>query len=127
MPEPNNPLISDQLDPVIHAPIRLRICGFLSALDDAEFMTLRDALGVSDSVLSKHVKQLVTAGYVVLQKGALDGRKRAWVRLTPKGRAALLAHVEALIQLAGQANEGEEESRRREKRPRPEALRPKLA
>ena len=51
-------------DAVIHAPGRLQICAMLSAADEVEFATVRDAIAVSDSVLSKHVKQLEEAGYV---------------------------------------------------------------
>ena len=46
------------LDAVIHAPGRLQICAMLSAADEVEFGVVRDGIGVSDSVMSKHVKQL---------------------------------------------------------------------
>ncbi len=49
-------------DSVIHAPGRLQICAILSSVDDAEFAMIRDAIKVSDSVLSKHLKQLEEAG-----------------------------------------------------------------
>ena len=62
-------------DPVIHAPGRLQICAILSGLDDAEFAMIRDRIGVSDSVLSKHLKQLEEAGYVALAKAPFDGRQ----------------------------------------------------
>ena len=91
-------------DPVIHAPGRLQICGLLSAADEAEFATLRDALGVSDSVLSKHLKQLEEAGYVRVRKQAHSGRQRTWLSLVPAGRAAFAAHVAELQRLAGVAD-----------------------
>lgn len=84
------------LDPVIHAPNRLQICAFLSPLEEAEFQVLRDDLGVSDSVLSKHVKQLEDAGYIEQLKRKAGGRQRTWLALTPEGRKALRAHVAAL-------------------------------
>ena len=49
-------------DPVIHAPGRLQICAILSSVDEAEFALIRDTIQVSDSVLSKHLKQLEDAG-----------------------------------------------------------------
>jgi len=91
-------------DPVIHAPGRLQICGILSAADEAEFATLREALGVSDSVLSKHLKQLEEAGYVSLRKAAHAGRQRTWLSLTTAGRKAFAAHVAELTRLAGLAS-----------------------
>ena len=57
-------------DAVIHAPGRLQICAMLSAADEVEFATVRDAIAVSDSVLSKHVKQLEEAGYLKVRKAA---------------------------------------------------------
>ncbi|CAN7148058.1 transcriptional regulator [Brevundimonas sp. LjRoot202] len=89
-----------QFDPVIHAPGRLQICAILSAADEAEFAMVRDAIAVSDSVLSKHLKQLEEAGYVRLRKQAHAGRQRTWLSLTTAGRAAFAAHVAELQRLA---------------------------
>lgn len=90
-------------DAVIHAPGRLQICGILASVDDAEFAMVRDAVGVSDSVMSKHVKQLEDAGYVAVSKAAAAGRQRTWLKLTSAGRAAFKAHVAELTRLAGVA------------------------
>lgn len=86
---------------IIHAPIRLQICAFLSPLQEAEFRVLRDELNVSDSVLSKHLKQLEDVDYVKFRKGAVDGRQRMWATLTTEGREAFVGHVEELKRLAG--------------------------
>ena len=88
-------------DPVIHAPGRLQICAILSEVDQAEFAMVRDAISVSDSVLSKHVKQLEDAGYVTVSKATAGGRQRTWLKLTSAGRAAFRAHVAELTRLAG--------------------------
>ena len=93
-----------KLDSVIHAPIRLQICALLMPLKDAEFQLLREELRVSDSVLSKHIKQLETAGYLKLRKEALGGRQRTWVQLTSKGRKAFGDHVEELKSLVALAS-----------------------
>jgi DNA-binding MarR family transcriptional regulator len=90
-------------DAVIHAPGRLQICGILASVDDAEFSMVRDAIGVSDSVMSKHVKQLEDAGYVGVSKATAAGRQRTWLKLTPAGKAAFKAHVAELTRLAGVA------------------------
>jgi len=88
-------------DPVIHAPGRLQICAILSDVDQAEFAMVRDAISVSDSVLSKHVKQLEDAGYVAVSKATTGGRQRTWLKLSVAGRAAFRAHVAELTRLAG--------------------------
>lgn len=88
-------------DPVIHAPGRLQICAMLSAADEVEFSVLRDGIGVSDSVMSKHGKQLEEAGYVKVSKAAFAGRQRTWLGLTAAGRKAFASHVAELTRLAG--------------------------
>ncbi|HEX7806135.1 MAG TPA: transcriptional regulator [Cellulomonas sp.] len=90
-----------RLDPVIHPITRLSICGLLaSGADWVEFAALRDAAGISDSVLSKQSRLLEDAGYVDVRKGAVGRRPRTWFRLTPTGRAAFQAHIAWLQQAA---------------------------
>lgn len=91
------------LDPVIHAPARLQIAAVLAAVSEAEFAVVRDAVGVSDSVLSKHLSQLSEAGYVRMRKAALGGRQRTWLSITREGKRAFSAHVKALEALAAVA------------------------
>jgi DNA-binding MarR family transcriptional regulator len=88
-----------RFDTVIHAPNRLQICAFLAPLEEAEFQVLRAELDVSDSVLSKHIKQLEEVGYVKQRKSKMNGRQRTWARLTAKGRRAFANHVEELRRL----------------------------
>jgi len=87
------------LDPMLNAANRLQICAMLSAVLEAEFAAVRDAIAVSDSVLSKQVKQLEEAGYVAVRKAALAGRQRTWLSLTALGRDAFTQHVRALAQM----------------------------
>ncbi|WP_439472728.1 winged helix-turn-helix domain-containing protein [Brevundimonas sp.] len=88
-------------DPILHAPGRLQIGAILSRVDEAEFAMIRDAIKVSDSVLSKHLKQLEEAGYIKLTKAAQDGRQRTWISFTMAGKLAFRAHVAELQRLAG--------------------------
>jgi DNA-binding MarR family transcriptional regulator len=84
------------IDPHIHPPARLQLMTMLTAVTEVEFVTLREALGVSDSVLSKHVSALASEGYVKVRKGSHDGRRTTWIGLARRGRAALRSHVAAL-------------------------------
>jgi len=90
-------------DPVIHEPNRLRICAFLAPLDEAEFQVLRDALDVTDSALSKHIKQLEKVGHVNQKKNKVNGRQRTWVYITAEGLRAFEGHVAELKRLANVA------------------------
>jgi DNA-binding MarR family transcriptional regulator len=94
--------VYERIDPLLLEPKRLQICGSLAAVEEVEFATLRDLLGVADSVLSKHLRTLDEAGYVTATKQkASTGRPRTWLRLTHEGRTALRGHVAQLRRLAG--------------------------
>ena len=95
-------------DAVLHPPARLQIVAVLANVDDAEFAKLRELVGVSDSVLSKHLAALGEAGHIVLRKAASDGRQRTWASLTRDGRRAFAAHVAALHTILAGAAAGEE-------------------
>ena len=93
--------VAPRFDTVVHAPPRLQICGLLAAVDLMQFAAVRDVVGVSDSVLSKHVKQLEEAGYVAVRKATVASRQRTSLALTKAGRAAFAAHVAELRRITG--------------------------
>ncbi|GAA2420676.1 transcriptional regulator [Streptomyces glaucus] len=92
------------LDEVIHPTHRLRICAMLAAVESMEFSAVRDALGVSDSVLSKQMKVLQTAGYATVRKAPMNSRTHTWLALTDAGRAALAGHLAELRRIAALAD-----------------------
>nr|WP_196792160.1 transcriptional regulator [Motilibacter deserti] len=94
------------MDLVIHAPVRLRVCALLAAAESAEFAVVREEVGVSDSVLSKHVRTLEEAGYVTVSKATVSSRVRTWLALTPAGRSAFAAHVAELQRIVAGAPVG---------------------
>lgn len=91
-----NPTAEANFDELIHAPTRLLICANLAPVQWANFTHLRDVLGVADSVLSKHLKQLSDAGYLHLERFTKSGRSYVRAGLTRKGRKAYVGHVSAL-------------------------------
>jgi len=93
-----------RFDEIVHAPNRLQICAILSAVSFADFATLKEALGVADSVLSKHLRVLNEAGYVDVHKSTGASRVRTSVSLTGVGRQAYDHHVAALRAIV--SNEG---------------------
>jgi DNA-binding MarR family transcriptional regulator len=95
-----------ELNPLIHAPVRLQICAILFAADEAEFALVREETGVSESVLSKQVKLLDEAGYVTIRKAILASRQRTWLALTETGRKAFASHMRALTGLVDRAANG---------------------
>ncbi len=102
-PEAQGPHPRHRLDPRIHAPVRLSIVACLAAADKAEFGFVRDAVEVSDSVLSRQMTLLADAGYVRVKKGYVGKRPRTWLSLTPVGRRAFDSHMAALAAIAARA------------------------
>ncbi|MFD0776358.1 winged helix-turn-helix domain-containing protein [Streptomonospora algeriensis] len=95
-----------RFDELIHASTRLSIMAMASAGTGIEFRFIRDALGVSDSVLSKHVGALEAAGYLTVRKENLGrGRRRTLVDITEEGDAAFQGHVAALDAIIGRSGE----------------------
>jgi DNA-binding MarR family transcriptional regulator len=90
-------------DELIHAPLRLQICAMLSPVRGLPFSDIRDSLGISDSVLSKHLSALAGAGYVDVSRVRANARSRRQVTLTHPGRTALRGHLAALQAIAAAA------------------------
>ncbi|MEU9003193.1 winged helix-turn-helix domain-containing protein [Streptomyces sp. NPDC059982] len=88
------------LDNIIHAPVRFSIVAALSAVDEADFKTLRETIEVTDSALSKQIFLLEQADYVKVRKAFVGKRARTWLSLTGKGRTALARHLAALREIA---------------------------
>ena len=93
--------VQPRFDAVVHMPPRLQVCGLLAPVDTMDFAAVREQIGVSDSVLSKHVRQLEEAGYVTVRKATRASRVRTSLSLTTAGRAAFDAHVAELRRITG--------------------------
>jgi DNA-binding MarR family transcriptional regulator len=95
---------ADSLDPVIHAPARLRIVATLAALpagDALSFTRLQDVLELTPGNLITHLRKLEEAGYVDTDTTGNGRASRTAVALTADGRAALETYTEALRELLG--------------------------
>lgn len=92
-----------RFDDLIHAPVRLRLCGLLRPVEALSFQVLAETLDLTSVNLSKNLKVLAEAGYVTVDKRAsterTDSRRVAWVKLTPAGRKAFDAHVAMLKEI----------------------------
>jgi DNA-binding MarR family transcriptional regulator len=92
-------MTTDALDPVIHAPARLRIVVTLANLPDGDelsFPRLQEMLALTSGNLITHLRKLEEAGYVVTVKTGHGIWSKTTVTLTNRGRAALDAYTEAL-------------------------------
>ena len=95
-------MTTDALDPVIHAPARLRIVVTLANLppgDELSFSRLEEMLELTPGNLITHLRKLEEAGYVTSVKTGHGIWSRTTVALTSQGRAALDAYTAALRDL----------------------------
>ena len=89
----------DRLDPLIHAPARLRIVVTLAALregDSLSFPRLQRMLDLTPGNLISHLRKLEDAGYVVTEKIDAGPSAGTSVMLTPAGRQALDDYADTL-------------------------------
>jgi DNA-binding MarR family transcriptional regulator len=94
----------EELDPLIHAPARLRIVATLAALgegDTLSFTRLQDMIGLTPGNLITHLRRLEEAGYVDSDKTGNGRASVTSVALTRRGRDALDAYSAALRDLLG--------------------------
>lgn len=94
-----------RLDGLIHSPSRLEIVSLLAAAQWADFKYIRDELGLSDSVLSKQLSALESAGYVEIHKRFVGKRPRTSASLTETGRKAFAQHVTALNEIIARSQQ----------------------
>jgi DNA-binding transcriptional ArsR family regulator len=97
-------MTTDDLDPLIHVPTRLKIVATLAALPDGDvlsFTRLQDLIGLTPGNLIIHLRKLEEAGYLCSTKTKNGTAPQTTVSLTSDGRAALSAYTKALRDLLG--------------------------
>ena len=87
------------LDPVIHAPVRLGVVSVLAGLPEGRELTFSDVqelLALSPGNLSTHLRKLEEAGYVTVTKAFRERVPTTTVCLTPRGRVAFADYARAI-------------------------------
>ena len=95
-------MTADSLDPVIHAPARLRIVATLAALPagaSLSFTRLQDMLELTPGNLITHLRKLEDAGYLKSETTGNGRASRTSIALTRTGRRALDTYTAALRDL----------------------------
>ena len=93
----------DDIDEVIHGRVRLGVMAFLSSAEAADFNEIKRRLQTTDGNLSVHLRKLEDAGYVVVDKSFVGRKPLTRVALSPAGRKAFLAYLDAMSRLVGEA------------------------
>jgi DNA-binding MarR family transcriptional regulator len=96
--------MTDELDPLIHVPTRLKIVAALAALPEGDalsFTRLQDMLRLTPGNLIIQLRKLEEAGYLSSEKTRNGSAQKTTVALTRQGRKALDAYTQALRDLLG--------------------------
>jgi DNA-binding MarR family transcriptional regulator len=93
------PFDVDSIDEVIHGRMRLGIVAYLAHAEVADFNELKAALKTTQGNLSIHLRKLEDADYIAIDKSFLNRKSLTRARLTPKGRIAFAAYLEAMAKL----------------------------
>jgi len=91
----------DGFDRLLEHRLRLAICVLLSRNEAISFSRFKEILGETDGNLGAQLRTLEEAGYLGVRKEFRDRKPVSWYSLRPKGRKALVTHVEALEHLIG--------------------------
>ena len=73
--------------------MRLGLMGILVVNDWVDFVTLRDALKLTDGSLAGHIKPLDKAGQIETEKRFVDDKPRTTYRATQAGPEAFERHL----------------------------------
>lgn len=88
-----------ELDKIIHQPVRTRIVAFLVNVGSCDFVEMKKALDLTDGHMSTHMKELIGNGYVEVEKSFVDNKPRTTYKITRDGRKKFLSYVESLKSL----------------------------
>ena len=84
------------LDPLLHAPLRLALVSYLMAHGKSSFKELKQKTAATSGNISVQLKKLEEAGYLIIEKSFLDNYPLTQVHLSPKGITAFENYVAAL-------------------------------
>ena len=93
-----------RIDDVIHGRMRLGIMAYLVDAGVADFTELKAVLQATQGNLSIHLRKLEDAGHIAIEKSFFGRKPLTRARITPKGRQAFAAYLDAMAKLIGKGD-----------------------
>jgi DNA-binding MarR family transcriptional regulator len=84
------------IDPMIHAPIRLAALSILATVKSANFSFLKDSINTTDGNLSTHLTKLEESGYIKVEKSFKDKKPQTVYAMTDRGKKAFRKYIDNL-------------------------------
>lgn len=85
-----------ELDPILHAQLRLAVMSLLISVKEAEFTFIREKTNATSGNLSVQLQKLKEVGYVEVNKQFKDNYPQTTCKITRKGIDAFDNYVKAL-------------------------------
>ena len=85
-----------ELDPILHAPLRLAVVSLLLSVKEAEFTFIKEKTNSTAGNLSVQITKLKDTGYIEVTKQFRDNYPLTICKITPKGVDAFESYVKAL-------------------------------
>ena len=95
----------EQLNPLLHNELRLKVMVALDALDDADFVYLKNLTKSTAGNLSVQIGKLEEAGYIRVSRSGGGRGSHTVCRITPTGINALLEYQKALLSYFRQSSD----------------------
>ncbi|KGN99875.1 transcriptional regulator [Porphyromonas macacae] len=86
----------EPLNPLFMSELRLAIMSILIAVEEADFLYIKEQTGATAGNISVQLDKLSSAGYIEIEKGFSGKRTRTTCRVTEEGSRAFQAHFEVL-------------------------------
>lgn len=83
----------NELDPILHAQLRLAVVSLLVGVKEAEFTFLKEQTIATAGNLSVQLSKLKEAGYISVKKQFKDNYPQTLCSITPLGLAAFEKYV----------------------------------
>jgi len=87
---------SVHLDPLIHTPVRLAVLSLLMAVEEADFMYLKEKTGTTEGNLSTHLARLEEGGLISIEKTFFKKRPKTVCSVTEEGKRRFHHYVSCL-------------------------------
>lgn len=85
-----------ELDPILHAHLRLAVVSLLVGIEHAEFNFLKEKTGASAGNLSIQLGKLKDAGYITIEKSFKNNYPQTTCAITPLGLERLKEYSTAI-------------------------------
>lgn len=86
-------MVLPEIDPLIHAPVRLAVMTVLNEVEWADFKWLQDITHATDGNLASHLRSLEGAQYIQVKKTFQGRRPQSRYSMTERGRGAFLLYL----------------------------------